>query len=99
MSQEVSVEQPEIVVHDNQATAGYANFARVTSTPEEVIVDFGLNPNPFAQGRQEITINQRIIVNFFTAKRLFSALGMTIKRHESTFGQVELDVRKRVNPA
>ena len=32
--------QPEIVVREDDAHAAYANFARVTGTPEEVIVDF-----------------------------------------------------------
>ena len=71
------------------------NFARVTATPEEVIIDFGLNPNPFMQGKQEVVVTQRLIMNFYTAKRLLSALGMTLQRHESTFGSVELDVRRR----
>ncbi len=87
--------QTEMVVIDKDAAAGYANFARVTATPEEVIVDFALNPNPFATGRQEITVHQRLIMNFYTAKRLWSALAMTLQRHENTFGAIELDVRRR----
>jgi hypothetical protein len=39
------------------------------------------------------------VVNFFTAKRMFSALGMTVQRHEKAFGQVETDIRRRVVPA
>jgi hypothetical protein len=35
-------------------------------------------------------------MNFYTAKRLLSALAMTIQRHEQNFGNIELDVRKRV---
>ncbi len=85
----------EMVVHDKGAKSSYANFARVTATPEEVIVDFALNPNPFATGRQEIDVHQRLIMNFYTAKRLWSALGMTLQRHESNFGGIELDVRRR----
>ena len=50
-------------------------FCRVTATPEEVILDFGLNPQPFATGRQEVKANQRIVMNFYTAKRLLTALG------------------------
>jgi hypothetical protein len=73
----------------------YSNFCRVTATPEEVILDFGLNPQPFATGRQEVKANQRIVMNFYTAKRLLTALGMTIQRHEGTFGSIELDVRRR----
>ena len=35
-------------------------------------------------------------MNFFTAKRLLTALGMTIQRHEQTFGAIELDINRRV---
>src|SRR5262245_23113527 len=86
--------QAEIVLNDKNAHAAYANFARVTATPEEVIVDFALNPNPFSPGKQEVEINNRLIMNFYTAKRLCSALAMTLQRHEGTFGSIELDVRR-----
>jgi len=85
----------EVVVHDDNANAAYANFARVTGTPEEVIVDFALNPNPFAAGRQEVKVSQRLIMNHYTAKRLLGALQVTVQRHESAFGSIELDVRRR----
>ena len=70
-------------------------ICRVTATPEEVILDFGLNPQPFAMGRQDVKANQRIVMNFYTAKRLLTALGMTVQRHEGTFGGIELDVQRR----
>jgi len=95
--QQQAVRGPEVVVDESQAHAAYANFARVTATPEEVIVDFGLNPQPFAMGRQEIKVSQRLIMNFYTAKRLLGALQMTIQRHEAAFGVIELDVRRRAN--
>ncbi len=85
----------EVVVDDSGALPSYSNFCRVTATPEEVIMDFGLNPQPFAPGRQDVKANQRIVMNFYTAKRLLTALGMTIQRHEGTFGAIELDVRRR----
>src|SRR5918911_3995057 len=88
-------ERAEIVLNDKGAHAAYSNFARVTATPEEVIVDFALNPNPFQAGRQEVRVTQRLIMNFYTAKRLASALAMTLQRHEGTFGSIELDVRRR----
>ena len=91
-------QQSEVVLNDKEANSAYSNFARVTATPEEVIVDFGLNPNPFLAGKQEISVTQRLIMNFFTAKRLCSALAMTLQRHEATFGNVELDVRRRSCP-
>ena len=91
--------QAEIVLIEKDAHIAYSNFARVTSTAEEVIIDFCLNPNPFHTGRQEIGVSQRLIMNFFTAKRLFSAMGMTLQRHEQTFGSIELDIRRRAQQA
>jgi Protein of unknown function (DUF3467) len=89
--------QSEVVLNEKGAHAAYSNFARVTATPEEVIIDFALNPNPFQAGKQEVNVTQRLIVNFYTAKRLLSALGMTLQRHEATFGVIELDVRRRAH--
>ena len=86
----------EVVVDDSAANAGYANFCRVSSTPEELILDLGLNPTPYATGKVDVKVNQRIILNHFTAKRLWSALSMALQRHEQAFGVLETDVRKRV---
>jgi hypothetical protein len=86
----------EVVVSDANANAGYANFCRVSSTPEELILDLGLNPTPYATGKVEVKVTHRIILNHFTAKRLWSALSMALQRHEQAFGVLETDVRKRV---
>jgi hypothetical protein len=91
--------QSEIILNDRDAHSAYSNFARVTATPEEVILDFALNPNPFAQGRHEVKITQRLILNFFTAKRLCRALVATLQRIEASFGPIELDVQRRVQGA
>lgn len=96
---QAQAQQPQTEVHvdDSGVPPSYSNFCRVTATPEEVILDFGLNPQPFAQGRQDVKANQRLVMNFYTAKRLLTALGMTIQRHEGTFGPIELDVRRRAS--
>ena len=92
-------QQTEVHVDDSGVLPSYSNFCRVTATPEEVILDFGLNPQPFATGRQDVKAIQRIVMNFYTSKRLLTALGMTIQRHEGTFGAIELDVRRRAGTA
>jgi hypothetical protein len=89
----------EVVVDDTKTQPLYSNFCRVTATPEEVILDFGLNSQPFATGHQVVKASERIVMNHYTSKRLLTALGMTIQRHEQTFGSIELDVRLRVNPS
>jgi hypothetical protein len=86
----------DVVVDDTATSPTYANFCRVTATPEEIVLDFGLNSQPFATGRQDVKANQRVVMNFFTAKRLLTALGMTIQRHEQTFSAIELDINRRV---
>ncbi len=92
-------QQPvQVQVNDDNAVATYANFCRVTGSPEELIVDFGLNPQPIGVPKDPIQVKQRIIVNFFTAKRLLAALQMSVARHESVFGVLETDINKRVRP-
>lgn len=88
--------QQTLIVDDSSVNAGYANFCRVSSTPEELILDLGLNPNPYATGEVTVPVGQRIIMNHFTAKRLLSALSMALQRHEQAFGVLETDVRRRV---
>ena len=91
-------QHPQVQVDDSSVIACYANFCRATGTPEELILDFGLNPQPFGVPTTPIPVTQRIIVNFFTAKRMLYALQMTLQRHEATFGVLETDVQKRVQP-
>jgi hypothetical protein len=74
----------------------YTNFARVTGSPEELILDFGLNTDPMGNPNTPVRISQRLVMNYFTAKRLWAALGTSLKRQESIFGVLETDVTKRV---
>lgn len=90
--------RPQVEIDDSHTLANYANFCRVTGTPEELIIDFGLNPQPFGMPTKPIPVTQRIITNFYTAKRMLHALNLTIQRHEGTFGVLETDVQKRVRP-
>jgi Protein of unknown function (DUF3467) len=96
---EAQTQQPmQVQVNDENALALYANFCRVTGSPEELIIDFGLNPQPIGVPKDPIQVKQRIIVNFFTAKRLLAALQMSVARHEAVFGVLETDINKRVRP-
>jgi hypothetical protein len=84
-----------VEVDDSKVRACYANFCRVTGTPEELVIDFGLNPQPVGVPTQPIVVTQRIVTNLYTAKRLVQVLQMTVQRHEATFGVLETDVQKR----
>ena len=88
---------PTVEVEGLQAL--YANFVKVSQAPEELILDFGLNPNLPGGQITPVKISQRLVLNYYTAKRLWGALGLSIQRHEQTFGVLEIDVNKRVLPA
>ncbi len=89
-------QRAQVSVNTDGSVTSYANFCRVTGTPEELIIDFGLNTQPFGVPTDPIQITQRIVTNFYTAKRMLHALQMTLQRHEAAFGVLETDVQKRV---
>ncbi len=94
--QQPAQQNVQLEVDDAKITNSYVNFCRVTGSPEELIVDFGLNPQPMGIPTKPITVDHRIVMNFFTAKRLLAALQMSIQRHEAVFGVLETDVQRRV---
>jgi hypothetical protein len=90
--------RPQIEVDESNLVACYANFCRVTATPEELLIDFGVNSQPSGVPTEAIAITQRIVTNLYTAKRLLHALHLTVQRHETMFGALETDVQKRAQP-
>ena len=88
----------QVEVNDSHVNAAYANCCRVTGSPEELIIDFGLNPQPVGVPKNPIQVTQRVIVNYYTAKRLLHALSLSVQRHESVFGVLETDIQKRLKP-
>ena len=91
-----AVPQQTLEVDDSDVNASYANFCRVSSTPEELILDLGLNPQPYGSGITKINVAQRVILNHYTAKRLLGALSQALQRHEQAFGVLETNVRNRL---
>ena len=92
--------QVRIRVDERNMRAAYANAFRTHGTAEEVMLDFGLNlmsPAAQQQGQPEISfqVNERVIMNYYSAKRLAITLSQLIRRHEEQFGELELDVSKR----
>ena len=88
----------QLEIDDSRAICTYANFCRVTGTPEELVVDFALNSQPFGVPTEPMKITQRLVINYFTAKRLLHALHLSVQHHEQAFGVLETDVQKRVVP-
>ena len=89
----------QVEVDDSKTVALYANFCRLSGSPEELLIDFGLNPQPMGETTQPVVVKQRIVAGWHTAKRLLHVLQMTVNRHEAAFGVLETDVQKRVERA
>ena len=89
----------QVEVDDSKSTAQYANFCRFSGTPEELLMDFGLNSHPTGTTTQKVMVTQRIVTGWYTAKRLVHVLQQTVERHEAAFGVLETDAQKRVRRA
>jgi hypothetical protein len=78
----------------------YANVCRIAQTPNEVIVDFGMNPNFFGAILDEpLKLENRVIMSHDAAKRLCIHLTATVQNYEAKYGVIELDVTKRLKQA
>ncbi|MCD6364359.1 MAG: DUF3467 domain-containing protein [Planctomycetes bacterium] len=98
-------QQVRLRLDERNLKTSYANAFRANGTAEEVMLDFGLNmvnPATAAPDQSENTqpeiifqVNERIILNYLSAKRLTLTLTQLIRRHEEQFGELELDVAKR----
>lgn len=95
-SPQAQPQQQQFAVDTSALSTVYANFCRVTGTPEELILDFGLNTQMSPVAAEPIRLTHRLVTNYYTAKRLLGALHMAIQQHESVYGVLEVDVQKRV---
>lgn len=93
---EAQAQQIQFQVDTSSMSSCYTNWYRVTGTPEELVLDFGLNPQMGQVPTEAIKLTHRLVMNFWTAKRLLGALQFAVQRHESFFGVLEVDVQKRV---
>jgi hypothetical protein len=77
----------------------YANYCRVVPMPEEIMLEFGMNSEQVGpNGLPAVHLTHRVICNPFTAKRLLIVLQRAVMQHEKAFGNLEIDVTKRLTP-
>lgn len=88
--------QQQFATDASEISTVYTNFCRVSVTPEELVLDFGLNTQMVPNAAETVKLSHRIVMNFFTAKRLLGALSAVVQQHESSFGALELDFQKRM---
>jgi len=87
---------PQFAMDSTGISTVYTNFCHGTITPEELILDFGLNTQMGPNPNVPVKLTHRVVMNFYTAKRLLNFLHWTVNRYESQFGVLETDFQKRV---
>ena len=106
--QQTGRQQVRLRIDQRELNTCYANAFRTNATAEEVIVDFGLNQVVQAsrQGSEGASSNEpaneivfqlssRVILNYYSAKRLVLTMGQLIRRYEEQFGELKLNVADR----
>ena len=93
-------QQIQLRIDERDMRTDYANAFRTNGTAEEVMLDFGINLAMPPAGENVspqvlFKVNERIVMNYYSAKRLAITLSQLIRRHEEQFGVLELDVSKR----
>ena len=101
MSKEAENQQIRLNVNADQMKTSYANAFQTHSTPEELLLSFGINQTLPSQEEgvtadMILQFTDRIIMNHYTAKRLTLSLLQSVREHEERFGVIELDVSKRL---
>ena len=85
-------DQPKVNVNDAQMTTTYANAFRQHSNQNEVIVDLGVNvaaKDQSGQVQMQFNIDNRVVMNYVTAKRLAGMLVQIVQAHEKQFGEIK----------
>jgi hypothetical protein len=90
-------QQMQVPIDGSDLASSYTNFFRVTGTPEELVLDFGLNTQQMTPtGPDPVKLTHRLVMSFYTAKRLLNALQWAVNRYENNFGVLETDFQKRM---
>jgi hypothetical protein len=87
---------PQFTMDSANLSTVYANFCHVTFTPEELILDLGLNTQTPPSPAHPIKLTHRVVMNFYMVKRLMNGLHYAVTKYEQMFGPLELDYKKRV---
>lgn len=95
-------QQVALRLDEREMHTAYANAFRSNATPEELVVDFGFNsvsPAPQGQpgGQAQILfkLNNRVVLNYYTAKRLALSLGQVVRQYEDAYGEIQLNAEER----
>jgi len=94
--------QIRVRIDERNLQTSYVSGFRPTMTAEEILLDLGLNlirPTGNKEHPYELVfqVSNRLIMSYYSAKRLAVTLGQIVRRFEQQFGEIELNAAKRRN--
>jgi hypothetical protein len=77
----------QVKLDTSQLKSSYCNVSNVTSTREEVVINFGINQNwDLGQKEMDVELLHRIILSPHAAKRLHVMLTKLLQEYETRYG-------------
>jgi hypothetical protein len=90
-------QQIQIPVDMASLATGYVNWFRFTGSAEELVIDLGLAPQLGQMPPTEpIKLTHRLVMSFYTAKRLLQNLHRAVAIYEQHYGVLEIDPARRL---
>jgi hypothetical protein len=82
--------QQQVRLNAANLKSTYCNMCNANTTREEVVLNFGVNQNwDRGQNELEVSLEHRIILSPFAAKRLSQMLGKLIAEYETRYGELK----------
>lgn len=92
-------QQIQLQIDESKMHTTYANTIRTSTTPDEVVMDFGMNlPMPQQQGQQQamlFSVGSRVVMNWGGAKRLAISLAQVVRQYEERNGEIQINAGQR----
>jgi hypothetical protein len=85
--------QVRLQIDESKMSSTYANTIRTSTTPDEMVLDFGMNlpvPTQDNQPTLVFSVGSRVVMNWAAAKRLAISLGQAVRAFEEQNGEIKL---------
>lgn len=97
MAENANQQQIQIRIDESRMSTVYANTIRTSTTPDEVVLDFGMNLPQQGEGGQPLlvfNVGSRIVMNWVGAKRLAASMVQIVRQYEQQFGEIQVQGRQ-----
>jgi len=102
MDQKNERQQVEIRVDESKMVTSYANTIRTSTTPDELVLDFGLNlagqAGPNEPVKMLFSVGSRVVMNWTGAKRLMASLQQAVQQYEQAYGTIDINAKQPTAP-